>query len=69
MMRRNTLINDNKIHTVNYNSGTDNFMGSAKSTDYGELAPWGSDVSSANDAIVYDQTNGRFYHIVNLLTN
>lgn len=67
-MRRNTLINDNKIHTVNYNSGTDNFMGSAKSTDYGELAPWGSDVSSANDAIVYDQTNGRFYHIVNFDT-
>lgn len=66
VMNRHFLINDNKIHTVSYVSitGGGNYMGDAKSGDYGELASWGSDVSSSNDAVVYDQTNGRFYHII-----
>ena len=68
MARRCMLINNNSIHTVDYNSNTDNYMGSAKSTDYGELASWGSDVTSNNDAVVYDQTNQRFYHIVQYTT-
>ncbi len=66
MMNKHFLINDNKIHTVSYVSvtGGGNYMGDAKSADYGELAAWGSDVTASNDAVVYDQTNGRFYHII-----
>ncbi len=63
---RNFLINDNCVYTVNYTSmtGGGNYMGTALTADYGELAPWGSDVSNTSSAVVYDQTNGRFYHIV-----
>lgn len=70
-MLRHFLINDNKIHTVDYSSATTggNYMGDAKSADYGELAPWGSDISNTNYAVVYDQTNGCFYHIVQFTTD
>lgn len=66
MMNRQVLINDNKVHTVNYSMmvGGGNYMGDAKRGNYGELAAWGSDVTSMNEAVVYDQTNGCFLHIV-----
>ena len=66
VMNKQFMINDNKIHTVSYAMMVQggNFMGNALSADYGELAPWGSDVPSSSDAVVYDQTNGRFYHII-----
>lgn len=66
VMNKQFLINDNKIHTVSYVTyvGGGNYMGDAMSADYGELASWGSDVPTLSDAVVYDQTNGRFYHIV-----
>lgn len=69
-MNKHFLINDNKIHTVSYMSATagGNYMGDAKSTDYGQLAAWGSDIAQPSDAVVYDQTNGRFYHIVQFTT-
>lgn len=69
LMNKQIMINDNKIYTVNYAMGTNNYMGSGKSTDYGKLAPWASDVTMLNDAVVYDQTNKRFYHIVQYTTN
>lgn len=68
-MNRQIMINDNKIYTVNYSSGSNNYMGSGKSADYGELAPWASDVTMSNDAVVFDQTNQRFYHIVQYTTD
>lgn len=61
MPRRLSMINDNKLHTVNYMSGTTNSFGDAKSADYGTLAAWSSDVASSYDAVVYDQTNGCYY--------
>ena len=66
MMNRQVLINDNKVHTVNYSMmvGGGNYMGDAKRGNYGELAAWGSDVTRMNEAVVYDQTNGCFLHIV-----
>lgn len=61
-MRNEKLINDNSVYTVSYNSTSrNNYFGTLKSGDYGELAPWGSDVHSTYyDAVVYDQTAGCF---------
>lgn len=61
MARRIVMINNNKLHTVNYSSGTSNLFGDAYSADYGSLAPWSSDVASYYDAVLYDQTNGCYY--------
>ena len=65
-MNRQILINDNKVHTVDYSMMVQggNYMGDAKKGNYGELASWGSDVTSQNEAVVYDQTNGCFLHLV-----
>lgn len=66
--RRNFLINDNKVHTVSYMilASGGNYFGVAKNagTEYGELASWGSDISSSYEAVVYDQTNMRFMRLV-----
>ncbi|HBB06654.1 MAG TPA: hypothetical protein DCZ73_02740 [Bacteroides sp.] len=64
--RRCFLINDNAVYTVNYmyNTGGGNYLGNALTADFGELAAWGSDVSNSCEAVVFDQTNGRFYHLV-----
>lgn len=68
MSRRNILINDNKLHTVSYMmvAGGGNYFGDPKTSalEYGELASWGSDISNIYEAVVYDQTNTRFYRIV-----
>jgi len=66
VMNKQFLINNNDIYTVSYTSATSggNYFGNALSADYGELASWGSDIAQYSDALVYDQTNGRFYHIV-----
>ncbi|MDR2413618.1 MAG: hypothetical protein LBD64_01360 [Odoribacteraceae bacterium] len=62
--RREVVINNNRIHYVNYMSSglfrVDAF-GSACLGEYGQLAPWLSSFYSASfEAIAYDQTNKRF---------
>ena len=62
--RRGFMINDNKVYTISYMVVAKGgyYFGNAKSSavEYGELAPWGCDISSSNEAVVYDQTYGRF---------
>ncbi len=62
--RRSFMINDNKVYTISYMMVARGgyYFGNAKSSavEYGELAPWGCDISSSNEAVVYDQTYGRF---------
>lgn len=66
--RRLFLANDNKVHTVSFQvvaSGGSYFGNSKKSVvECGELASWGSDVSPVYEAVVYDQTYGRFLRLV-----
>lgn len=68
-IRRNFLINDNKVHTVSYQmvASGGNYFGNAKSSEVecGELASWGCDISPYYETVVYDQTYGRFLRIVN----
>jgi hypothetical protein len=62
--RREVVLNDNRIHYVNYMSSgvyRMNAFGVACSGDYGQLAPWMSSYYSASfEAVVYDQTYQRF---------
>lgn len=63
-MAKHVMLNDNKIYTVNFSSGSSNLFGDAKSADYGTLASWTCDTPATTyDAVVYDQTNGCFYCI------
>ncbi len=68
MQRRNFLINDNKVHTVSYMTVASggSFFGNSKKSEVecGELAAWGSDISPRYEAVVYDQTHGRFLRLV-----
>jgi hypothetical protein len=58
------VINDNKIYTNTMMMKRNNFFGIAKTGEYGELAPWASDVHAMTlDAVVYDQTKGCFLFV------
>lgn len=61
-MRGEVAINENKVYTVSFMAVARNdYFGAAKTGDYGTLAPYASEVlGTAFDAIVYDNTNGRF---------
>lgn len=61
-MRGELLINDNSLYTLSYSGMTrTNYFGTPRSGDYGELAPWASEVRSPYyDAVVYDQKAGCF---------
>ena len=65
--RKETVINDNRVHSVNFmSSGTSrtNYFGEACRGDYGTLAEWSAIYpSNSLDAVVYDQTNGRFLQL------
>jgi len=56
------VINDNKLYTSSFNGVSRNdYLGQAKTGDYGILAPYASEVKSMMfDAVVYDNTNGKF---------
>ena len=67
MYRKETVINNNRIHSANFMSSgvtRTNFFGEPARGDYGTLAEW-SAIFPANsfDAIVYDQTNQRFLQL------
>lgn len=56
------VINDNQLYTSSFNGVSRNdYLGQAKTGDHGALAPYASEVKSMTmDAVVYDETNGRF---------
>ncbi|MBO5602911.1 MAG: hypothetical protein J5957_10000 [Prevotella sp.] len=60
--RGELLINDNKVYTCSWNSlSRTSKFGVGSYGDYGELAPWSSDIKGQNfNSVVYDQTNQRF---------
>ncbi len=60
--RGELLINDNKVYTTSWNGlSRTNSFGVGSYGDYGELAPWASDIKGQNfNSVVYDQTNKRF---------
>jgi hypothetical protein len=62
--RRELVINDNRIHYVNFMSSglfRTNYFGDACRGDYGKLAEWAATCySSSFDAVVYDQDYKRF---------
>jgi len=61
MMCKFVMLNDNKLHTVNFSMGASNLFGDAKSADYGTLADWTCDTPGNFDAVVYSQTDKCFY--------
>ncbi|MBR1463373.1 MAG: hypothetical protein IJ604_08410 [Prevotella sp.] len=62
MSRGELLINDNKVYTTSWNAlSRSNSFGVGSTGNYGELAPWASDIKGVNfNSVVYDQTNQRF---------
>ena len=60
--RGELIINDNKVYTTSWNSlNRNNAFGVGSTGNYGELAPWASDIKGQNfTSVVYDQTNKRF---------
>lgn len=62
--KRELVINDGKVHTVNFSSygsnRTSQFFGVPCTGDYGELADWCANMISGYSGIVYDQTNQCF---------
>lgn len=59
--RKGYLLVDNEVYTINYMvmAGGGYYFGMPKEGEHGTLAPWGSS-SNSYDAVVYDQTNGKF---------
>lgn len=68
--RKETIINNNKIHLANFTLGNaldrSVYFGPALSGSYGDLAPWNPKfVAQGYDAMAYDQTNKKFVYSVN----
>ncbi|BAV07295.1 PKD-like family protein [Filimonas lacunae] len=65
--RKELVVNNNKIHTVNFASSglfRTNKLGPAISGSYGTLANWAAPYYGASyDAVVYDKTNKKFIYV------
>jgi hypothetical protein len=68
-MRREIVLNDNRIHSVNFmTSGSyrSNYFGEQALGNYGRLAEWAASYyASTYDAVVYDRDNKRFKCVLN----
>lgn len=66
-LRKEMVINDNRIHAVNFSSSGSyrtNRLGPAMNGTYGELEGWGAGYyGAAYDAVVYDKTNKKFLYV------
>jgi hypothetical protein len=66
--RKEVIIYNNRIHTVNHNNSNSNyrinFFSAAYNGTYGDLAPWSATAFGPGfEAVVYDQTNKKFLNI------
>ncbi|WP_065219465.1 MULTISPECIES: PKD-like family lipoprotein [Butyricimonas] len=62
--KRELVINDGKVHTVNFSTSGSNrtnlFFGVPCTGEYGKLADWSANMSSAYSGVVYDQVEQNF---------
>jgi len=66
-VRKEYVVNNNKVHTVNFASSgvwRTNFFGAPMNGEYGELENWNPNyIGGVFDAVVYDKTNRRFLYV------